>query len=698
MPNVLKKYFTISRVSVLLVIFWFLVAAIGGPFFSRVSEVVSNEQANFLPASAEATKAQTQLKEFVATDQVPAILVLTSSQKISETQIQSLNETVQALTEVAGVAGEISPVIPSQDGLAVQAFIPIKSEVDVGLVVEELRGEINKTLNNDFNSYITGPAGFSADLSAAFSGIDGLLLIVALVAVFIILILVYRAVLLPFLVLFTSMAALCGALLTVWWLAKFEILTLTGQTQGILFILVVGAATDYALLYTARYREELSTQPNKYLASKKAVKASLGPIFASGSTVIAGLLCLLLSDLGSNKSLGPVASIGIVFAMAVGLTLLPAILLLTGKKAYWPRKLQVSEKASGYERIGQLVAKKPRRIWVSTALLLGVAALGVFQLKADGVSQSDLILTSSQARDGQEALSEHFPGSSGNPVYVITPVKEITQTSTILLAQEGVESLSLTTNTPGFGQVVVTEPLLTEQLTELEATVSNQSVLLQATLKAAPDSVAAENIVRQLRSETAPEVLIGGSAAISVDSNEAALHDRNLIIPIVLVVILIVLIFLLKSFLAPLLLVATTVLSFATALGVSALVFNHVFNFPGADPVVPLYGFVFLVALGIDYNIFLMTRVKEESVKHGTTAGVLRGLSATGGVITSAGIVLAATFAALAVIPILFLAQLAFIVAFGVLLDTFLVRTLLVPALGFDLSKRIWWPNRSIGD
>jgi RND superfamily putative drug exporter len=226
-------------------------------------------------------------------------------------------------------------------------------------------------------------------------------------------------------------------------------------------------------------------------------------------------------------------------------------------------------------------------------------------------------------------------------------------------------------------------------------TVSGGDVLLQATLTDAADSEAAAETVRALR-ESLHETgaIVGGVTATAIDTNDASVHDRNLIIPVVLGVILVILMLLLRSILAPILLILTTVLSFGTAMGVSALVFNHVLGFPGADPAVPLYGFVFLVALGIDYNIFLMTRVREESLAHGTRSGILRGLSATGGVITSAGIVLAATFAALGVIPILFLAQLAFIVAFGVLLDTFVVRSLLVPALAYDIGRRIWWPAK----
>ncbi|MDN6411972.1 MAG: efflux RND transporter permease subunit, partial [Yaniella sp.] len=555
------------------------------------------------------------------------------------------------------------------------------------------------------------PAGFTADLTAAFAGIDGLLLAVALAAVFIILIVVYRSFLLPIAVLSTSLFALCAALLTGWWLAKWEVVLLSGQTQGILFILVIGAATDYSLLLVARYREELRSTPDKWTATLRAVKGSIEPILASGSTVIAGLLMLLLSDLKSNSTLGPIASIGIVFAMLSALTLLPAILFAFGRGAFWPKRVKYEPEIVVAEHgipgeglwpgVARKVKKRPRTIWIVTTLILLVGAAGATQLKADGVAQSELVLGQSDARDGQEVLGEHFPGGSGSPVQVIAAEDERETVANVLLAHTEIEEVSITAEDSPSGTAPVTEDGIEAfgppGTPEPEPTVVNEHVLMQATLTAAADSQTAAETVRELRTdldEAAPSSMVGGVTATDVDTIDASIDDRNLIIPIILAVILGILMILLRSILAPILLVATTVISFGTAMGVSALVFNGVFDFPGADPAVPLFGFVFLVALGIDYNIFLMTRVREESLKHGTRQGVLRGLTVTGGVITSAGVVLAATFAALSVIPILFLVQLAFIVAFGVLLDTFIVRSLLVPALTYDIGRTVWWPSK----
>lgn len=351
--------------------------------------------------------------------------------------------------------------------------------------------------------------------------------------------------------------------------------------------------------------------------------------------------------------------------------------------------------------MARLVQRRPRAVWIATTIVLLIGAVGITQLKADGVPSSDLVLGTSEARDGQVALGEHFADGSGSPAQVVAPESEFDVVIDTLRGISGVDAITVTSADSPSGSAPVTadgiEPFGPPGTPAPEPTVVNGNVLLQATLTDAADSAAAADTVRELRAEldeVVPGTLVGGVTATSVDTNDASIHDRNLIIPIILVVILLILMVLLRSILAPVLLIVTTVISFGTAMGVAALVFNGIFEFPGADPAVPLFGFVFLVALGIDYNIFLMTRVREESLKHGTREGVLRGLTITGGVITSAGVVLAATFAALSVIPILFLLQLAFIVAFGVLLDTFVVRTLLVPALTYDIGRAVWWPSK----
>ena len=711
-----KRWPTWARVLVpaALILIWVAAAGVGGPYFGKVSEVSSNDQTTYLPTSAEATQVQQRLGDFRDGDDIPAVVVLTQQDAFTPEQLSALNEAAAELTDrVPGVGEGLSPLIPSEDGRAAQLFVPIDSGEGLRDTVNAVGDELRAVAPAGVEVFVTGPAGFTADLVNGFSGIDGILLGVALAAVFVILIIVYRSLLLPVAVLGTSVIALTAALLLNWWLAKWGLLMLSGQTQGILFILVIGAATDYSLLYVSRYREELRLVQDRGTATFRALKGSLEPILASGGTVIAGLLCLLLSDLKSNSSLGPIAAIGIVFAMLAALTLLPAILFAFGRAAFWPKRPKYEPEVVAAEhgihggvwaKLAGWIKRRHRPIWIVTALVLAVGVVGASQLDASGVPQSDLVLGASEARDGQQALGEHFPGGSGSPVMVITPESELQATADTLLAQSGIESVSVTAQDSLSGTLPVTADGIGQAgppgmpgAAAPQPTVADGDVLLQATLSDAADSDAAGETVRDLRAalaDSVPAALVGGVTATAIDTNDASIHDRTLIIPIVLLVITLILMLLLRSLVAPLLLVATTVLSFGTALGVAGWLFTHVFKFPGADPAVPLYSFVFLVALGIDYNIFLMTRVREESLAHGTRQGVLRGLSITGGVITSAGLVLAATFAALSVIPILFLVQIAFIVAFGVLLDTFIVRSLLVPALSYDIGRAIWWPSK----
>ncbi|GAA2240315.1 efflux RND transporter permease subunit [Rarobacter faecitabidus] len=696
-----------TMIPALIVVAWLTAAGIGGPLFGKVSEVSSNDSTAYLPSSAESTQVSRHLTDFAGDGGVPAVVVIAASEPLAGAGLAAADSALAAAAEVPGVLAD-SPAIPSEDGRAVQAFLSVDSDTEVATVVEAIRAALEQDLPAGLDAYVTGPAGFAADLGGAFAGIDGLLLLVALVAVLAILLLVYRSLLLPFVVLITSVFALCAALATVFYLAKADVILLSGQTQGILFILVIGAATDYSLLYVARYREELREVRAPLAATRRAWRGVVEPIAASGGTVIAGLLCLLLSDLKSNSTLGPVAAIGIVAAMISALTLLPSLTLLLGRFAFWPRVPRFAPTAIGegdehlrrglWVKVGRLVARRPRLTWAGVTVVLLLGAVAATGFRASGVPQSELVLTASSARDGQAALGEHFAPGSGSPALVLVPEDEFPAVAAVLAESADVASVTAASSDSPSGQVALDADGADDQQGDgAAATVVDGRMLLQATLRHAADSAAAEQAVRDLRSEfhrVAPGTLVGGVTAAALDTNDAAIRDRTLIIPIVLVVILLILMLLLRAVLAPVLLIITTALSFGTAMGVSALMFNHVFGMPGADPAVPLFGFVFLVALGIDYNIFLMTRVREESIRHGTRDGVLRGLAVTGGVITSAGIVLAATFAALAVIPILFLAQLAFIVAFGVLLDTFVVRTLLVPALALDIGSRIWWPSR----
>ena len=688
-------------ISIAIVLAWLAVSGVGGPTFGKLSEVSSNDQSTFLPATAESTKAGEFVEDFAESNQIPALVVSEFSDAIQPQQVGELAPLAEELKKIDGVDDVVGP-IPSEDMTAVQYIALINSDdTDPAEAVEDMRALVNDSSNAPANAgplegattHVAGPAGISADLGSAFAGIDGILLIVALVAVLVILVIVYRSVLLPLLVIFTAIAALCASIVAVYWMAKEGWIALNGQSQGILSILVIGAATDYGLLLVARQREELLRTESAAAAVVRAVKGSFGAITASASTVAVALLCLLFSDLNSNASLGPIAATGIVFAWLSALTFLPAALTLLGRAAFWParptyRGSRVEEDADHgiWQRIADFVARQPRKVWIVTLILLLAGAVFVPTLKAEGVATTDLILGDTDAKQGQRLLEEHFDAGSGSPAQIVVPEADAEQVLSVLEGHDGVASATLTA---ADGSPAGIPPA------NAEPKVLDGKVYIQATLEDAADSKEAESTVMQLRDEfssISDDILVGGTTATNIDTNATGERDLRVIIPLVLLVVWVILVILLRAILLPTLLMIATVISFGTAMGTAALVFNHVLKFPGADPSVPLYGFVFLVALGIDYTIFLMTRAREESQHIGTRAGVLKSLAVTGGVITSAGVVLAATFSALVVIPLMFMIQLAFIVAYGVLIDTLVVRTLLTPGLVLDIGPKVWWP------
>lgn len=684
---------------VALIAVWLGLAAVGGPTFGKIADVSTNDQADFLPSSAESTQVQQLQRQYESGQSIPAIVLLESNKPFASGDMAAHAELGKALGAVDGVQGNVIGPIPSSDRQALEFVVPVTPGAELKTVVGDLHQVAEKDLPDGQRAYVTGPAGLSADLSEAFGGIDGLLLVVALAAVFVVLLFVYRSALLPILVLCNAMFALCAAIFVVYLLAKHGVIELNGQSQGILSILVIGAATDYSLLLVARYREALGRAASKWEAIKQGIKGSFEPIAASAATVILALLCLLFSDLNSNRSLGPIAATGIAFSLLATMTFLPALLVLFGKVAFWPSKIREEtevravriktgrEELTGvWKRVGKLVALHPRRIWIVVVLVLGVSSLGLLQLRASGVPQTDLVLSQSNAADGQEAIARHYDAGSSAPTLIAVPEDATESALAVLRANPKLADIMAYSDRGRTNDIE-------------QAKVVDGTMLLSAALTVDPYGEEAEQVITSLRSElatAAPGALVGGTTALAADTSETAQRDLRVIVPLVLLMIFLVLAVLLRSLLAPLLLIATVILSFAATLGISALVFNHVLGFSGADASVPLFGFVFLVALGVDYNIFLVTRTREEAMKYGTRAAVLHSLGKTGGVITSAGIVLAVTFAALGIIPILFLAQLAFIVAFGVLLDTLVVRSLLVPALFYDIGAKVWWPSKKL--
>ncbi|AZM51595.1 hypothetical protein DMA15_02520 [Streptomyces sp. WAC 01529] len=676
----------------LAVVLWLLAGGAMGPFAGKLGQVATNDQAAFLPEAAESTRVNELQRQFQTDETVPAIVVwVFDSGKITAGQREQAAKAVQAAGKVEGAAGPGSPAISSKDGRALQAVVPLKA--DLGEEVQPAIDTIREVAEQvpGARAYVTGPAATQADLSKAFAGIDGVLLGVALSVVLVILLVVYRSVLLPLIVIVTAVFALALASAVVYALADRDVVRVDGQVQGILFILVIGAATDYALLLTARFREELTAGHHRWAAMKVAWRRSVGAITASAATVALGLLALLVSDLTNNQALGPVGAIGVVCAVIAAMTFLPAVLVLLGRTAYWPARPQPaaagrSERREVWQRVAAVVDRRPRRIWAATLVALAACAAFSPLLKAQGVPLDEIFINDARSVAGQKALAEHFPAGAGNPAVIIARADRTQQVIAAVEETQGVDQAVPTGEggRPGAGKPAVVDG----------------RVRIDATLTAAADSDAAKQTIPRLREAvhavSGADALVGGYTAEQYDTQQTSAHDRTLIIPLVLVIILLILVTLLRSVLLPVLLVASVALNYLATLGVTALVFTHGFGFSGTDASVPLYGFVFLVALGVDYNIFLMTRVREEARRDGNRTGVLRGLTATGGVITSAGVVLAATFAALVVIPLAFMAQIAFIVAFGVLLDTLVVRSLLVPALVRHIGPTVWWPNRAI--
>jgi RND superfamily putative drug exporter len=659
---------------------WLVVLVVAGPMAGKLTEVQKNDNSAWLPGGAEATQVMELQSRFQPDDIAPAVIVYERPDGITPADTAKATADVAALGRVEGVVGQVLGPVPAQDGQALQVIAPVRIDADgwdkIVDVVDEIK-ETTGTGTDGLGIHLTGPAGNAADSAKAFEGIDGTLLGTTLVIVTIILLITYRSPVLWLLPIVSAGAALIGAQALIYLLAKNAGLVVNAQSAGILTVLVFGAGTDYALLLVARYREELRRHEDRHEAMALALHRAGPAIIASAATVAVGMSILTFAEVNSTSGLGPVAALGVVVGLLAMITLLPALLVICGRWLFWPVRPaygSAEPTATGmWARLGGRIARRPRTVWIATALALGVMALGLFQLNANGLSTEDSFTTDQPSVAGGQVLARHFPAGGGQPVTVIG---NAAAADAIRAAFAG---------TPGISSVA--DPVVKDGL-----------VLFDGTLQAPPDTTAAQQTVERVRDAVhavpGGDAKAGGMTAMVVDINEANRHDNRLIIPLVLLVVLVILGLLLRAVVAPLILIATVVLSFAAALGVSALMFRHVFGFAGEDTSFPLFVFVFLVALGIDYNIFLMTRVREEAAQHGTRRGAVIGLAATGGVITSAGLVLAGTFAALGSLPLVAFAEIGFAVAFGVLLDTLVVRSVLVTALNLDIGRWMWWPSK----
>jgi RND superfamily putative drug exporter len=678
-------------------------SALGLP--QKFADAEENESTSFLPGDAESTKALEITEKLQKGEVAPTVVVYRRADGL----------TPGDRTEIARDLGELNRITAAYPNTERFAGPEVSEDGTTALLRNEIRGtgegqdiidpvqDYREAVSADGRAppglevKVGGPAGLSADAIEVFDSINGTLLVSALGLVIFLLIIIYRS---PVFWFFPILAVVFAEIATRsfgYGLTELGV-TVNGQSSSIMSILVIGAGTDYALLLVARYREELRRHEDRHEAMAIALRRAGPAIIASGLTVSAAVLSLMLAKVNGTAGLGPTGALGVAVAILAMVTFLPAVLTIVGRRPFWPfipygpehavhgriesrlasRVHPVDETHGAWRRVGDFVAARPRRVALGGLALLAVMALGLLNFST-GLTSSDTFRDSVESVEGQDLIAQAFPGGSAAPTDIV--VRAPADVERVARAAAGVDGVAQVAPKP-----VAQGP---------------EGTLLAAALDFDPYSKAAYDVVPDLRDavrKASPDALVGGATAVEVDLRSAAADDTRLLIPIALAIVFLILVVLLRAIVAPVLLILTVVASFLAALGVGAVVFDVIFGFPGSDPSLPLFAFIFLVALGVDYNIFLMARVREETLKHGTRDGMLRGVAVTGGVITSAGIVLAGTFAVLGVLPLTFLTEIGFVIAFGVLLDTFLVRSVLVPALVFDIGPKVWWPSRLAGD
>ncbi len=648
-----------------------------------------------LPADTESVIVDEKLATLPGSDSTAAVIVYASDSELTKAQTQWLQGEFDPMTQLpTGGANEkfleftnaefndakfVPPASISEDKTTAVITVPMEktdATEEITSRIEKIREIAKEDIPAGLEVYVTGPEGFSADLSGVFAGADFTLLLSTVVVVAVLLLITYRSPtlwLVPLLVVGTA-DGMAGQLARQ--VAKLFGITPDGSVTGILSVLVFGAGTNYALLLIARYREELLSTEDRHEAMAKAVRGAGPAIIASGSTVTLALLTLAFADLAGNRALGIVCAVGIVIAMIAALCVLPAALVVFGRGLFWPFVPKfggVNKSDSGlWAKLGRGVSKKPVAVSVLGVLILGGLASGVGGIQV-GLASTDRFLKTPEAVVGQQVLAEAFPAGSTSPSIVITNNEQMNDVKHAAEKVEGVASVSIGAKSSEF--------------TRLDVVLDGESQSEEAYASIKALRAAVQEI-------DGADAMVGGLDAQALDVKEAYAHDQLIVIPLILILVFVVLVLLLRALVAPVLLLVTVVASFFASMGAGWWIFVNVLGFPALDLSVFLYSFLFLVALGVDYNIFLVTRAKEEAEKLGTKEGMIKALSATGGVITSAGILLAAVFAVLGVLPLVALAQIGVIVCIGVLLDTLLVRTVIVPALAFMTGKKFWLPNK----
>jgi len=673
-----------------------LLTGVMGYLGGQLPDVKDNEQSSWVPSSAESTRVADQLAGEVNPNEIPTLVAFHRAGGLTDADLAAIDEQGAEITEIDGITdegvltpnaaaalqeqGQNVPSLLSEDGEVAYLYFTFNMGKDGWNKIKEPVDEIKDiTAMDGVDVYVGGFGGQAYDFISSFDGSHVTLLLMTFGVVILILLFTYRSPILWLLPLISAGIAYTMARGVVYLLAKYAGLVVNDQSEYILSILVIGAGTDYALLLVARYREELRRHANRHEAMAFALHRAAPAIIASAATVVVGLMCLAFADLNSTASLGPVLAVGVAVTLLVMVTLLPALLVIFGRWIFWPVKPKFGTpeptQTGLWARLGQRISVRPRAVWVGTAVVLMVACLGLFRLDASGLSTEDSFTEELDSVTAQKLLADHDLADSSNTIQVVANDNQLSATQEAI-ADADIDGLGSPTDVISLG---------------------NGRSYFEVPIKYDLASDAAFQIVESSRDAVhavdGADALVGGGAAFYLDTKTASIRDNKVVIPLVLLVVLVILILLLRALTAPLILVATVILSFGAALGISSLIFDYVFDFAGADAGFPLFAFVFLVALGVDYNIFLMTRVREETAQHGTRRGSLIALSSTGGVITSAGLVLASTFLVLATLPFVFLVELGVAVALGVLLDTMIVRSVLVTAINLDLGGKIWWPS-----
>ena len=635
-----------------------------------------------LPAWTQSSKVTELQKDLPGADGTSAIVLYSSEAALTDAEKSFITEAQTRLMRFSESPAQFAPPISySSDSTTALMIVPLEKtdkNDEISTRVADMRDVSKAGMPAGLKTYLTGPEGFQADIAGVFAGADITLLATTGMVVILLLLITYRSpILWIFPLIVVGSADGMSGILAERLATAFDI-QLDASVTGILSILVFGAGTDYALLLISRYREELLKTASRFDAMGTALKAAGPAILASGITVILALLTLLFANIEGTRALGIACATGVFVAMVAGLTVLPAVLLLGGRWMFWPvvpKQGKPNKSDTGvWAKLGKGVSAKPARVALAGGLILVALASGSLGLKT-GLSSTEQFLKSPEAVTGQNVLAEKFGAGIGNATEVIANTSSSGEVIAAAKSVDGVESAV--------------------------AGKSNSSITqIDVTIDAEPQSAEEFAVIQALRDKVATvdgaDALVGGLSATAYDVQQNYDRDQTLIIPLILALVFIVLLVLLRSFVAPVLLLLTVVASYFASLGAGWLLFTQVFGFPALAQSTFLYSFLFLVALGVDYNIFLVTRAQEEAVGVGVKQGMIKALSSTGGVITSAGVLLAAVFAVLGVLPLIALTQIGIIVCIGVLLDTLVVRTVIVPALAFIAGERFWWPRKPV--